>query len=352
MRPRVSGSTSRTITVLATAGLLAASLTACASDATDEGGASDDDGVTLTVYSGQHEEFAEVLVDAYTADHDTEIELRPGSDVELANQIVEEGENSQADVILTEEPGPIDMLAADGLLAPVDDATLELIEPGHNPDDGEWLAWAARSRSIAYNPELIDEADLPDSVLDLVDEEWAGTFAYAPSGAFVGTVTYMINTMGLEETRTWLEGVKANGEDLGKNAAVRDAVEAGQVSFGLVNHYYWFLKAEEVGAENMVSRQHYVGNEDVGGLVFPSGAGILAASEHEAAAQEFLRWLADPEGGQQVVAQDSPQYPLGTGVTSELDLEPMADLDPPPLEPGDFDDPEQAQELLVAVGII
>ena len=33
------------------------------------------------------------------------------------------------------------------------------------------------------------------------------------------------------------------------NSAIRDAVDAGQVSLGLANHYYWYEKAAEVGAD-------------------------------------------------------------------------------------------------------
>ena len=37
--------------------------------------------------------------------------------------------------------------------------------------------------------------------------------------------------------------------NLQKNGAVRDAVEAGQVAFGLSNHYYWYLLAQSRGGE-------------------------------------------------------------------------------------------------------
>ncbi|WP_157962429.1 extracellular solute-binding protein [Homoserinimonas sp. OAct 916] len=344
---------------LAAAALLATALTACSAGTTAEPGAETGQSpsgaatpATLTIYSGQHEAFAQSLADAFTADTGIATQLRAGSDVELVNQIIEEGDNSKADVILTEEPGPIDTLAAAGVLSPVSPPTLAKTVTQYNPGNGLWLAWAARARSVVYNPTMISADKLPAHLLDLADPKWKGTFAYAPSGAFVGTVTYLIDTIGADKTRTWLEGIRDNGENLGKNAAVRDAVEAGQISFGLINHYYWFLKADEVGAENMVSKQHYMGNQDAGALVFPSGAGVLKTSSHQAEAQQFLGWLADADGGQKIVASDSPQYPLGIGVTSTQDLEPLENLDPPVVDSGDFANPENAQQLLVEVGII
>ncbi len=331
--------------------LLGAGLTACGGPPADQAGA--DSSGPLTVYTGQHEALAQQLANEFTKASGIKAQIRAGSDVELANQIITEGSKSKADIFLSEEPAPMALVASKGLLSKVDQATLDKTNKDYNPTDGLWLAWAARARVITYNPKLIKKSELPKSIMDLGDRKWKGKFGYAPSGAFVGTVTYLINTRGPEATRTWLEGIKTNGKNLGSNGAVRDAVEAGQIDFGLLNHYYWYLKAEERGGtDKMISRQYYLGHQDPGALVFPSGAGVLQSSAPQVEAQKFLGWLASPTGGQQIVAKDSPQYPLSPKVHSALDLEPLAKLDPPKLKAGDLANPEKAQQLLVDVGII
>lgn len=308
---------------------------------------------SLTVYSGQHESMGTALADAYTAATGVEISLRSGKDADLANQIIEEGDHTSADVFLTEEPGPVAMLDGKGLLSPIDPASLAKTDARFNPRNGHWLGFAARSRAIFYNPELIAESELPASILDLVDDHWKGTFAYAPSGAFVGTVTYLINKIGEDATLAWLQGIEQNGENLLKNGAVRDAVEAGQIPFGLGNHYYWYILAKEKGGpENLASRVHYMKGQDPGGLVFASGAAVLAAGKNQELAQQFVSWLASADGGQAVLAADSPQYPLAPGVESSYGLPPFSELDPPIFDQGSLMDTDKAVELIVKAGII
>jgi iron(III) transport system substrate-binding protein len=308
--------------------------------------------VTLTLYSGQHEDLAKALAEAFEKVTGVKVEVRAGSDADLANQIIEEGDRSKADLFMSEEPGQAAALDAKGLFSPVDPSTLALTDSRLNPKSGNWLAYAARSRVIFYNPNLIAEGDLPQSIMDLTDPKWKGKFAYAPSGAFVSTVTYLINTIGEEKTLDWLKGIKANGENLQKNGAVRDAVEAGQIPFGLSNHYYWYILAESKGGpDKMTSKVHFMSN-DAGSLLLASGAAVLKSSKHQAEAQQFLAWLAQPDGGQKVIATTTPQYPASPDVKSTMGLKPLSDLQPPDVDQGTFGDVSKAKELITEAGII
>jgi iron(III) transport system substrate-binding protein len=78
-----------------TAGLVSvlgvvAGLTACGSDSD-----------VLTVYSAQHESLVRAMLADFTAETGIELEFRDANDSELANQIVQEGDASPADVFLT-----------------------------------------------------------------------------------------------------------------------------------------------------------------------------------------------------------------------------------------------------------
>ena len=309
--------------------------------------------VTLTLYSGQHEDLTKAFADAFKQTTGVTVNVRAGSDSDLANQIIEEGDQTNADLFITEEPGPIAMLDARGLLAPIDPAALAKTDKRFNPENGHWLGYGARSRAIFYNPTLIEESALPKSILDLSNDEWKGKYAYAPSGAFVGTVAYLINTIGEDKTLAWLNGIKKTGSNLQKNGAIRDAVEAGQIPFGLANHYYWYVLAKQKGGpDKLVSKVHFMGNKDAGALIFASGAGIPKGGKQQAAAQQFIDWLADPKGGQAVLAQASPQYPLAPGVESSYGLKPLSELDPPVFDQGSLADTSKASDLIVEAGII
>ncbi|MCC6313386.1 MAG: extracellular solute-binding protein [Thermomicrobiales bacterium] len=332
------------------AGFATPSLAALA-QSTPAAGASS--GESLTLYSGQHESLANALAEGFEAATGVAVSVRAGSDSDLANQIIEEGDKTNADVFITEEPGPAATLDAQGLLAPIDATSLAKTDTRFNPDNGHWLAYAARSRVIFYNPESIAERDLPASILDLVDARWQGQFAYAPTGAFTGTVAYLINTLGADDTLAWLQGIQQNGENLLKNGAIRDAVEAGQIPFGLSNHYYWYILAKEKGGpDQLTSRVHYMQGQDPGGLVFASAAAIPAAAKHPDLAQQFVGWLADADGGQAIIAAQSPQFPLAPGVESSFGLPPLSELDPPIFDQGTLKDSDQAVALILEAGII
>ncbi len=309
--------------------------------------------VTLTIYTGQHEALVQSLADKFTAATGIKITIRAGDDAELANQIIEEGAGSPADIFLSEEPGPIGMLDAKGLLSPVDASTLAGLDQRLVPSSHNWMPYAARSRVIYYNPKLISADQLPNSILDLVEPKWKGQFAYAPSGAFASTVSYLINTIGSAKTLTWLEGIKANGINEQKNGKVRDSVEAGQHAFGLSNHYYWWILANSKGGpDKLTSKIYHFDHPDAGGLLLASGAAVVKASKHQAEGQRFLAWLGSADGGQAVIASaPAAQYPVSPKVQSKVGLEPLADLKAPDVDQGIFADTAAAKDLILKSGI-
>jgi iron(III) transport system substrate-binding protein len=341
----------RVAAALTMAVLLAFSVAACGSSSSS----SDDSGggkATLTLYSGQHEALTKALTEAFEKESGIHINVRSGEDAAMVNQIVEEGARSKADLVMTEEPGPIDQIDAKNLLAPVDAGTLKQVDARFVPSSHNWVPYAARSRVMFYNPSLIAENELPKSILDLTDPKWKGKFAYAPSGAFVATVNYLINTIGADKTLTWLEGIKANGANEQQNGTVRDSVEAGRYAFGLSNHYYWYILAEQKGGpDKLASKVHYLPGKDAGGIMLASGAAVLKSSKHQAEAQQFLAWLTRADGGQQIIATGSPQYPVAPGVNSTKGLPPLSQLDPPEFDQGSLGDITKARDLITKAGI-
>lgn len=309
--------------------------------------------VTLTVYTDQHLELIETLTKAYTDKTGVKFRIQDGATV---GQIQAEGKASPADVFLSEDPGPIAQLSAAKLLSPIAKTTLDQVRPALNPDDGTWVAYAARARVLYYNPTLIAEADLPKSLLDIVKPEYKGKFAWAPSGAFVATTQYLISTIGLDKTRTFLEAIKTNGVNEQKNGNVRDTVEAGKHAMGLSNHYYWWVKAAEVGGpDKMVSKIYHFPQTDPGNLILSSGAGILKSSTHQKAAAAFVRWLTGKSGGQDILAHggiDSTeaQYPAAPGLVSEMAGD-LSDVKSPKYDMGIYADQSEAQNLLKSLGL-
>jgi iron(III) transport system substrate-binding protein len=93
----------------AAAVLTAPMLTACG----------DDDGPFITVYNAQHEELISEIAPLFEEETGIEVKLRSGDDLELANQLVQEGDASPADVFLTENSPARSLVDRAGLFAPV-----------------------------------------------------------------------------------------------------------------------------------------------------------------------------------------------------------------------------------------
>jgi len=347
----------------AAAGLLIVALAAVACGGDDSGstastttgktGSTSGSDVTLTVYTDQHAELVERLTKTYTDKTGVRFNIQNDATV---GQIEAEGSASPADVFLSEDPGPVAALGAAGLLSPVRESTLDQVRPGLSSGKGKWVAYAARARVLLYNPKLIPESDLPAKLTDIIQPRYAGTFAWAPSGAFVATTQYMLSTDGEAATRKFLEGVKANGVNEQKNGNVRDTVEAGKHAMGLTNHYYWWVLANQQGGpDRLTSKIHHFPTVDPGNLVLSSGAGILASTKHADAAQDFLAWLTAADGGQQILATgplevSEAQYPVAKGVASTT----VGDLDEVRSPTFDMDvlaDSRQAEELLKELGM-
>ncbi len=164
---------------IASLAIAALALTGCAGAATPGEEAPSED--ALVIYNAQHEQLTEEWVAAFTEETGIEVVLRNGNDSELGNQLVEEGDASRADVFLTENSPAISLVENAGLLAPVDQATLDLVPEQYRPSSGLWTGIAARSTVFVYNPELLDESELPVSLMDLQDEQWQGRGAPPPA---------------------------------------------------------------------------------------------------------------------------------------------------------------------------
>jgi iron(III) transport system substrate-binding protein len=307
------------------------------------------DKVELTLYNGQHKEVGDELAKAFEAKTGIHVNVRKGSSNQLASQVVEEGDRSPADVIYTEESPPLNKLGEQGLLAKIDDTTLNVLPKDYVANNGTWMGVTARVRVVAYNPKLVDEKDLPKTVLDFAQPQWQGKVGFVPtSGAFQEQAVAIIKLHGKEAAEEWLTGLRAFGKVYSNNMVALKAVENGEVATVLVNNYYWFALQREKG--QLESKLHYFTGGDAGGLVTVSSAAALKSSKHPKEAQQLLAYMASEEG-QRVITQTSAEYPLHKGMTSDRGLKPFNELEPPKVTPADLGNAEEALELEREVGL-
>jgi iron(III) transport system substrate-binding protein len=227
-------------------------------------------------------------------------------------------------VFWAQDPAFIGGIAKQGLLAELPDEVLDLVEDRYADADGRWVGITGRSRVLVYNTDLVSQDELPDGVWDLTEPEWAGRFGVAPSnGSFVAFVTGMVLAEGEERTLEWLEGIAANDPVIyDGNGPIVDAVVAGDLDAGLVNHYYLLQRIDQLG--EVPAANHFFPSGDPGGLVMATGAGVLATSENRDAAVALIEHLLSAESQAHFLTLF--EYPLVDGVGTPDGQVPLGEL--------------------------
>jgi iron(III) transport system substrate-binding protein len=297
--------------------LVTTTLTACSSDSNDR----------LTIYSGRTQDLIGPLLDDFSEETGIQIDVRYGDSPEMALLIEEEGDQSPADVFVSQSPGATGYLDELERLEVLPDDILDLVEPRFRADDGGWVGISGRVRTLVYNKDEVPEDDLPASVFDLTDPFFEGEVGVAPSnGSFQDFVTTMREQFGDEETSDWLNGMADNGaQTYPDNVSIVDAVARGEIKYGLVNHYYnEQLLAEDPGAP---SRNYFFPNGDVGSLLLVTAASVLdTAGDQTDNAEEFIEFLLSDEA-QEYYADQTLEYPLRPDVETPETLPPLDSLD-------------------------
>ncbi|MBB1243697.1 iron ABC transporter substrate-binding protein [Streptomyces durbertensis] len=345
----------RTLAAVAAAAVVLPAAAACGNDGGDGGDAGGDKGKnnSLVVYSGRDEALVAPLLKDLEKKTGLKVDVRYGDTAELAAQILEEGDRTKAGLFFAQDGGALGALSKAGMLDTLPQKSLDKVDAKYRGGKDDWVGVSGRSRVVIYNTDKVAEKDLPKSVFELTDAKWKGKVAYAPTNAsFHAFVTAMRVSEGEKKTRDWLTAFKANSPKVyEKNGAVRDGVDAGEASLGLINHYYWFEKRKEVGADKLNSELHFLPGTDPGALVNVAGVGVLKGGQSEAGrkAVDFLLG----KDAQTYFATQTSEYPLAAGVTSPVEGLPALDtLGGPDMDLSELDSLEKTLELLKDVGMV
>lgn len=328
-------------------------LAACGSDASPGPAAvATERGGTVTLYNAQHEELMKAMTDAFTETTGIQVRMRNGSDLELANQIVQEGDASPADVFVTENSPAMTLVDGKAGFAALEPGTLEQVPSRYAASSGHWVGFAARATVFVYNSGKLDASGLPASLMDLGGPEWKGRFGYSPTGAdFQAIVSAVLALKGEAETATWLEGLKRNGVVYQGNSTVMKAVNDGEIDGGVIYHYYWYQDQAESGDNSANTELHFFGNKDPGAFVSVSGAGVLASSKNQAVARQLIEFLTSADGQQVLADSTALEYPVGSDVAANGALRPLSEFDAPDVDVTTLNS-EQVVTMMQDAGIL
>jgi len=271
----------------------------------------------VNVYSYRQPQLIQPLVDAFTADTGIEVNiafLNQG----LTERLLAEGKRTPADIILTADVQHLAEAVDAGVTQPVEsDIMMANVPEGFRDPGHQWFGLTSRARIVYASKERVAPGEVT-TYEALVDPKWRGRIC-TRSGlhAYNTALTAaMIAHHGVDYTRTWLEGLKANlaMKPQGNDRAQVKSIWAGECDISLGNTYYMgeMLEDDEQRQWAESVRIDFPVFEGHGTHVNISGVAMTKYAPHPEDALKFMEFLTSPEA-QAIYAAANHEYPVSPG---------------------------------------
>ncbi len=291
----------------------------------------------VTVYVSTDRVFSEPVLRAYeqktgvkvNAVYDTEETKSTG----LANRLLAEKNNPQADVFWSNEPVRTLVLKKRGVLASYKSPNADGIPATFRDPEGLWTGFSARSRVIVYNTKLVTPEESPKSVLDLADPKWKGQVAIADPrfGSTSFHVAALYAEMGDERADDFFRKLKANDVKIvSGNSVVRDMVARGEVKVGLTDTDDVNVALQDKQPVAMI----FPDRDGMGVPVMPNMVSLIASAPHPEAGQRLIDYLLSSEVERMLAQSEAVQIPLREGVEGPKNIPLLKSFKPMTLDYG------------------
>lgn len=280
----------------------------------------------VNVYSARQEELIKPLLDTFTAETGIKVNLITGNADELITRISSEGRNSPADILITTDVGRLARAKQQGVIQPVQSATLNEVIPATLRDpEGVWYGLTVRARPIMYVEGKVDPAEL-STMEALAEPKWKGRICVRSSNNIYNQshVASLIAHDGAAKAEAWAKGLVANfaRPPRGGDRDQIKAAAAGVCDIALANTYYLagMLADPADQAEAAKVKVFWPNQQDHGVHINVAGAGVATFAPNKANAVKLLEYMVQPEA-QRWYAEANHEYPIRTDVTISTILE-------------------------------
>jgi iron(III) transport system substrate-binding protein len=270
----------------------------------------------LVIYSAQKEPSIRPLLDRFTAETGTEVQLLVDQGPVLVERLAAEGANTRADLLLTVDAGNLWQAAERGLLAPAGSAVLDERVPAALRDaQGRWYAISRRARAIVYSTARVKPANL-STYEALAGPQWKGRLCLRTSKNVYNQslVATRIARMGEPAAEAMVRGWVANlaATPLPDDTLAAQAVAGGECDVAVTNMYY---VARLKRADPSVPLAMFWPDQDgAGAHQNIAGMGIAAHARNPAAAKALLEWITDV-AAQTELSRMNLEYPVNAAAT-------------------------------------
>ncbi len=286
--------------------LLAATFTAAAAE-------------EVNVYSYRQPFLIKPMFDAFTKESGIKVNTvfaKKG----IVERLKNEGANSPADLVFTVDIGRLDAVLSADLTQPVSSDVLnEKIPAEFRDPNGHWFGLTTRARLIVASKDRVKDGEIT-SYEDLASPAMKGRVCTRSGkhGYMLALIASVIANSDVENTRTWLQGVKDNlaRKPQGNDRAQVKAIKEGECDVAVINSYYM---------GNMMTNEEQAPWADAVNIIFPnqgdrgthmniSGMSLTAASPNKDNAIKLMEYLAGDKA-QRMYAEQNHEYPVNPTVS-------------------------------------
>ncbi len=271
----------------------------------------------VNLYTNRHYDTDEELLKLFEEETGIKVNVLKGKSDELIERIAREGENTQADLLITADAGRLHRAKTRGLLQSVEDEKIFNNIPANLRDkNNQWFGLTVRGRVIVYAKDKVNPNDLK-TYKDLTDSKWEDKILVRSSSNIYNQslLASIIAIHGEDYAKEWAKGIVDNmaRRPKGNDRAQATAVAAGVGDLAIMNTYYIGKMINSSNPEEVKVAK------DVE-ILFPepthvnvSGIGLTKHAQNKDNAIKLIQFLSDKRA-QELFAQANYEYPANSKV--------------------------------------
>lgn len=280
----------------------------------------------VNVYTHRFYDTDKILFEKFEEITGIKVNVKKDDADKLIALLQSEGENTEADVLITVDAGRLYYAKELGLLQSVESKSLDKNVPEHLRDPEKmWFGLTKRARVIIYNKDEVNSEEL-STYENLVNEKWSGEiFVRSSSNIYnQSLLASIIANHGEESALEWAKGVVSNmsREPKGNDRDQMKEVAAGNGKIAIANSYYL---GKLLNSENDMEKKageklgiFFPNQETTGTHINVSGAGITKYSPNAENGILLLEFLTG-DNAQKLLAESNYEYPVNPNIEpSEL----------------------------------
>lgn len=289
----------------------------------------------VNLYSYRQPELLAPLTEAFTKETGIDVNVAYLSDG-MVERLQAEGDRSPADLVFTVDVARLSAIVDAGVTQPVTSDVLQANVPAqyHDPE-GNWWGLTTRARIVYASKDRVDPSEIT-TYEDLADPKWRGRLC-TRSGTHpynVALAAAHLYHHSAEETKTWLEGLKANlaRKPQGNDRAQVRAIWSGECDIALGNTYYMGQMLNDAEQKEWAEAVNVLFPVFEGGGTHEniSGVAMTKAAPNRDNALRMMEFLTTPEA-QEIYAHANFEYPVAPGSQADELVQSWGSFDADPV---------------------